>query len=119
MSGKQGNLKAGEDTAVTAAELNWCRLFWHSVDDDGQSKDVGKIGGKTGWWCPSFVQLPFLAFLLGHVVTAGRRRRLGRRDKSAQFKRVTRCVIDELETVATEQNATKPPRHQNNHVLDV
>lgn len=65
--------------------------------------------------CVCFViwSLPFLAFLLGHVVTPGRS------DVSAHLQSVTRRVVDELETVATEKNASKPPGNDNNHVFHV
>ena len=67
MSRKQGNLKDREETE---AKLNCCRLFLHPTERKSR-----RIGGKTkGKVKQDFLcQLPFLAFLFGPVVTAGRR----------------------------------------------
>ena len=83
-----------------------------SPDRRKESEDRGDKG-KQDVLC----QLPFLAFLFGPVVTDGRRFRWS--DESAQLEGVARCVVDELETVATEQYSSKPPRNYNNRVLDV
>lgn len=109
-----GCFRGSTEKCGVAVASRWCKgtiRYRTSLKDWNKKQSVKEQRKRwnlcTHGKCASFFEcfygvLPFLIFLLGHIVIAGRS------DVSAQLKGVTCRVVDKLKTVTTKQNASKP-----------